>query len=165
LDEHFSVKNEHLPFHQITGKRKTPSWIESCDLDYESVSYSQKSRSELKRKFESVVEYKNETDNDDEELDDDLPNPVRLGRPTGSQDQYINWELPNGKLVPISPRYELVTKYDTRLRLLKRFVLVWSVEMGSSKHVFIEMILEHLWWGKFVERSIINGRRQSSSNT
>jgi len=51
---------------------------------------------------------------DDEELDDDLPNPVRLGRPSGSQDQYINWELPNGKLVPIRPRYELVTKYEIK---------------------------------------------------
>ena len=51
-----------------------------------------------------------------------------------------------------------------RLRLLKGFVLVWSVEMGSSKHVFIEMILEHLWWGNFVEGSIINGRRQSSNS-
>jgi len=83
-------------------------------LDYEGVSYSQKSSSKLKRKFESV-EYENETDDDDdEELDDDLPNPVRLGRPTGSQDQYINWELPNGKLVPIPPRYELVTKYEIK---------------------------------------------------
>jgi len=51
-----------------------------------------------------------------------------------------------------------------RLRLLKRFVLVLSVEVGSSKHVFTEMILEHMWWGKFVEGSIINGRHQSSNS-
>jgi len=160
LDEHHSI-NEHLPFHQTTGKRKAPSWIESCDLDYESVSYSLKSKSESKRKFESEVEYENETDDDDdEELDDDLPNPVRLGRPTGSRDQYINLECqPNAAHQVLQKNLQ-----HMRLRLLKRFVLVWSVEVGSSKHVFIEMILEHLWWGKFVEGSIINGRRQSSNS-
>jgi len=56
------------------------------------------------------------------ELEDDLPNPVRLGRLTKSQDQYIYYELPNGKLVPIPPRYELGTKYE--IKKLRNFEVV-----------------------------------------
>jgi hypothetical protein len=76
LDEH-DVINDHLPFHQTTGERKAPRWITSCNLDYEGVSCSQKSHSELKRKFESEYEYENETDDEEEsDPDNNHPNPV-----------------------------------------------------------------------------------------
>ena len=95
LGEHYSI-NEYLPFHQTTGKRKAPSWIESCtNSNYQ------------------------------------FRMPTKCCTPNTAEK---------------SPTYEVA--------ITKKVLLVWCVE-GEVPNMSSQ---------NFVERSIINGRRQSSNS-
>ena len=117
LDQVEETIDSHSPWHQSRGIRTAPQWIGYNEVDYYSVDSNQLHSAERKRQMQKETfrrtEYEDETESESEnDPSSEDQKPKKLGRPMGSKDRGIVYELANGSLITVPGRYELISKYE-----------------------------------------------------
>ena len=104
-----------LPKHQIDGKIQAPEWIGNVELDFKVVSVIERNHAQSARacaQKNELQEYEAETD--DEDSNEEVMPAKKLGRPPGSKDEMIHFEMPNRSIVLVLKRYTLVSKQELK---------------------------------------------------